>query len=135
MKIDLYMKMIFTVIAISLVILSIRSLQEPPKVLAQQPSRVIIAGIDSQIPQLQHGIPVYIFGSNPQQPVSVNLSQLAGGASQTLPVTLVGTGPNALIPVKLAGAGQDGKSAVPVNVVQVANKTIDEAGLPVVSHK
>jgi hypothetical protein len=135
MNIDKYTKIVLTVIAISLVHLSIRSLQEPTKVLAQTPTRVVIAGVDGQVPQLRNGLPIYIYASNPQQPVSVNLSQLGSGAAQSLPVTLVGTGANALIPVRLTGAGQDGKSAVPVNVVQVANKTVDESGIPVVSPK
>ena len=133
MKIDRYTKIILTIIALALVTLSARWLEEPTQVLAQGPTRVVIAGIEGQ--QLQRGLPVYLYASNPQQPLSVNLSQLAGGQAQSLPVTVVGTGTNVLVPVKLTVAGQEGKSAVPVNVVQVAGTAIDQAGIPVVNQK
>jgi hypothetical protein len=135
MKIDLYTKIVLSVIAAALVTLCVRSLQEPAQVLAQSPTRVVIAGIDGQSQQLQRGLPVYLYASNPQQPLSVNLSQVAGGQMQSVPVTVVGTGSNVLVPVRLTGAGQDGKSAVPVNMVQVGGKTIDESGIPVVNQK
>ncbi len=133
MKTDLYNKIVLTTIAVALVALLVRSLNEPAQVLAQGPTRVIIAGIDVQQQQLQRGLPVYVYASNPQQqPLPVNLSQLAGGRSQTLPVTVIGTANDALLAVRLVAAGKDGKAAVPVNVVQVGGSAVDEKGLPVV---
>jgi hypothetical protein len=130
---SLYTKIVLTAIAVALIALSIRSLKEPTQVLAQGPTRVIIAGIDGQQQGLQRGLPVYLYASNPQQQaLPVNLSQLAGGHAQTLPVTVVGTGANVLVPVKLLAIGQNGTTAVPVNVVQVGGNAVDKKGVPVV---
>jgi hypothetical protein len=103
-KIDLYTKSVLTVIAACLVALTLRDLRNPPHVAAQQQLdslRVVITGFDSAT--LGRGVPVNI----------------------------TGLGDNAVLPVTLAGGGRDGRVAVPVNVVQVSDHSLTNAGLPV----
>ena len=73
MKIDLYTKSVLTIIAACLIALSVHSLFQPSAVMAQQVSRVIIAGIDTQQQQLRQGVPIYLYSSNPQLATNVNL--------------------------------------------------------------
>ena len=130
MKVDLYTKSILTIIAACLIALSVQPLFHPPAVMAQQVSRVIIAGIDTQNQQLREGVPIYLYNSNPQQATKVNLVTLGG---PSLPVSVVGG--TTAVPVRVVGAGDTGQLPLPINVVQVAGKTIDQDGVPVKTQK
>jgi hypothetical protein len=131
MKVDLYTKSILTIIAACLIALSVHPLLHPPAVMAQPVNRVVIAGIDTQNPQLKDGLPIYLYSSNPQQSTKVNLVTLGGLTS--MPVNVVGG--STAVPVRVVGAGDTGQLPLPINVVQVAGKTIEQDGVPVKTQK
>ena len=106
MRIDLYTKFILTVIAGCLVVLSVRSLQDPPRVAAQPPLealRVTIAGFDMRT--LGRGVPVNIIGTGDQGAIPVTLSGGGPDGKGAVPVSVV----NTLVPVSVNGVGQDGR--------------------------
>jgi hypothetical protein len=115
MKIDVYTKTVLTVIAVCLLMLCVKSLWEPNRVAAQVTpivQRVVIEGVDVNVPQLQKGIPVNLYGL---------------GSASALPVSVVGTSLN--IPVNIKQVG----GSIPVNVLQVAGQAVGKEGVPVTS--
>jgi hypothetical protein len=128
MRIDLYTKFILTIIAVCLVVLSVRSLQDPSRVAAQPPLealRVTIAGFDMS--SLGSGVPVNIIGIGDQAALPVTLSGGGPDGNTAVPVSVV----NPVVPVSVSGAGQDGRAPVAVNVVQVSSRPLGNAGVPI----
>jgi hypothetical protein len=124
MRIDLYTKFILTVIAVCLVVLSVRSLQDPPRVAAQPPLealRVTIAGFDTS--SLGSGVPVNITGIGDQAALPVTLSGGGPDGNTAVPVSVV----NPVVPVSV----QDGRGPIAVNVVQVSSRPLGNAGVPI----
>src|SRR6266567_3266597 len=79
-RIDLYTKSVLTVIAVCLVLLAVRTLQDPPARVAafqQDALRVVVVGFDPQT------------------------------LTRGLPVNVVGSGDNAAVPVMFTGGGGD----------------------------
>jgi hypothetical protein len=128
MRIDLYTKFILTIIAICLVVLSVRSLQDPPRVAAQPPLealRVTIAGFDMS--GLGNGVPVNITGIGDQGAIPVTLGGGGPDGKTAVPVNVI----NPVVPVAVTGAGQDGSGPVAVNIVQVSSRQLGNAGVPI----
>jgi hypothetical protein len=128
-RIDLYTKSILTIIAVCLVAIAIRPLQNPPKVSAQQDAlRVVVAGFDPQT--LGSGLPVNIVGSGDNPAVPVMFSGGGQDGNVAVPVSVV----NATVPVSVNGAGQDGNAPVAVNIVQVSSRSLGNTGVPVTAN-
>ena len=97
MKIDAYTKVILTLIAISLMVLVVRSFQNPPSVLAQQPGpqHVIIDGLSAiggfvsigfdGLPVHETGIKIQSFPGEPVVIKGVDLTT----PGQPIPVYIV----------------------------------------------
>jgi hypothetical protein len=128
-RIDLYTKSILTVIAACLVLLAVRSLQDPPRVAAfqQDALRVVVVGFDPQT--LTRGLPVNVVGSGDNAAVPVMFMGAGQDGNTAVPVNLV----SAAVPLQVNGLGQEGKPPVLVNVVQVASRSVGNLGIPVVS--
>lgn len=95
MKIDAYTKVILTLIATSLIVLVVRSFQNPPAVLAQQPGaqHIIIDGLSAggtYVPIGLDGLPVHEGGvvPFPGQPVVIKGVDLMT-PGQPIPVYIV----------------------------------------------
>jgi len=118
-KTDLYTKVMLTVIALCLVVLTVRSLAEPSRVWAQQLDgpglRVVLAGYDMR--GLGRGIPVNILGAGENAAVPVTLAGRGSDGTGAVPVNVV----NASVPVSVNGMGQDAKAPVQVSVVKVSS--------------
>jgi len=128
-RIDLYTKSILTVIAACLVLLAVRSLQNPPRVAAfqQDALRVVVVGFDPAT--LTRGLPVNVVGSGDNAAVPVMFTGGGRDGNTAVPVSLV----HAAVPLQVNGSGQEGKPPVSVNVVQVASQNVGNLGIPVVS--
>jgi hypothetical protein len=127
-RIDLYTKSILTVIAVCLVLLAARSLQDPPRVAAfqQDALRVVVVGFDPQT--LTRGLPVNVVGSGENAAVPVMFSGGGRDGNMAVPVNLV----NAAVPIAVNGLGQEGKPPVSINVVQVGSHNVGNTGVPVI---
>ena len=123
-RIDLYTKAVLTVIAVCLITLCLRTLQQPPTVAAQGNAlRVVIAGFDAT--DLQGGLPVKL---------------LSAGENTVVPVSVVGGGRNGqnALPVQIQNDPQSSvlvhvdNEILPANVTQVAGRNITRDGVPTV---